>query len=349
LTKNKKKEPSSGQRRLGQGHNAFNEELQLRKNWMLPPMADHSPPLDYFLHSNGAAATPVMHPGGVFTAIVVAVCIIIAGLLLATLLRRRPAGNDNKLGREGEGMSWIYIGTGISTSILFAMGIYMLVVLNETSAPAQTPTLTVMVTGYQWWWQAGYGNFSVANEIHIPVGVPVLFKLQSADVIHTFWAPTLAGKTQLIPGFVNRQWIEADKPGVYSGQCAEFCGDQHAHMAFEIVAQNLPDYEAWESHQRGAALPTSDKNAVDGQTIFMNNCAACHAIRGTAADGVFAPDLTHLQSRHLIAAGLMTNTPKHLADWIAHAQELKPDSLMPDIALPPAEAAALAAYLSTLK
>lgn len=320
----------------------------------MPPQTDnHIPPLDYLLHSHGPAATPVMYLGWVFTAIVVAVCVVISGLLLAALLRRRPAGNERRLGREGNALSWIYIGTGVSASILFGMGIYMLVVLNETSAPAQTtaekPTLTVRVTGYQWWWAAEYGDFTVANEIHIPVGVPVLLKLESADVIHSFWVPVLAGKTQLIPGLVNRQWIEADKPGLYRGQCAEFCGGQHAHMAFEIMAQNLPDFEAWKSHQLAAAQPPSGKEAIAGQNIFMSNCAACHTIRGTAADGIYAPDLTHLQSRHLIAAGLMTNTPAHLASWVAHAQELKPASLMPDVALTPAEAKALTAYLSTLK
>jgi cytochrome c oxidase subunit 2 len=316
---------------------------------MLPQTDNHVPPLDYFQHSNGSAATSVMHLGWVFTAIVGAVCIVIAGLLLIALLRRRPVGNEHELGREGEGLPWIIIGTGISTCILFGMGVYMLAVLNKTSALPQAPAMTVMVTGYQWWWEARYGDFTVANEIHIPVGVPVLFKLESADVIHSFWVPVLAGKTQLIPGLVNRQWIEADKPGLYSGQCAEFCGAQHAHRTFEIVAQSLPDFEAWKSHQRAAAQLPSGEKAVAGQKVFMNNCAACHTIRGTDADGIYAPDLTHLQSRHLIAAGLMTNTPRHLANWITHAQEMKPDSLMPDVVLPPADAKALMAYLSTLK
>ncbi len=312
-------------------------------------MDNHIPTLDYFLHGDGPAAAPVMHLGWVFTGIVAAVCIIIACLLSAAVLRSRPDGNNRDIGREDEGLPWIYIGTGLSTCILFGMGVYMLAVLNKTSAPPQTPVLTVVVTGYQWWWEAEFDKFSTANEIHIPVGVPVLIKLKSADVIHSFWIPTLAGKTQMIPGLVNQQWIEADKPGIYSGQCAEFCGVQHAHMALEIVAQNMPDFKAWESHQLTMAQPSSGKEAAAGQKVFMNNCAACHTIRGTAADGVYAPDLTHLQSRRLIAAGLMTNTPEHLANWIAHVQELKPDSLMPDIALSPAEQAALAAYLSTLK
>jgi cytochrome c oxidase subunit 2 len=327
----------------------FLTQTELKEKWVANPTDNHIAPLDYFLHGGGSAAIPVMHLDWVFTAIVSAVCLFIAVLLVAAILRRRPAGNDRDIGREDEGLHWVYIGTGISTCILLGMGIYMLMVLNEVSAPPQTPALTLTVTGYQWWWKVEMGNVATANEIHIPVGVPVLVKLRSADVIHSFWAPVLAGKTQAIPGLVNQQWIEADKPGRYWGDCAEFCGDQHAHMAFEIVAQTQPDFQAWEGHQQETAQPPANENTIAGQKVFMTNCAACHTIRGTAASGAYAPDLTHLQSRRLIAAGLLTNTPDHVADWVAHAQELKPSALMPDTVLKPADAAALIAYLSTLK
>lgn len=316
---------------------------------MSNPEEGHTSPLGYFLHGAGQASIPVMHLGWVFAAIVTFVVVLVGILLLAAILRRRPQGDNKQVGREEGGMQWIYIGTGISTVFLLGMGVYMLMVLNQTSTPPYSPAFTITVTGYQWWWKAEFNNFITANEIHIPVGVPVLVKLKSADVIHSFWVPTLAGKTQAIPGLNNQQWIEADKPGIYRGNCAEFCGVQHAHMALEVVAQTMPDFQAWESHQRSVAQPPADGKAVAGQKIFLSNCAACHTVRGTPAAGVYAPDLTHLQSRRLIAAGLTTNTPEHLADWIAHAQELKPGTLMPDIPLPPDQAAALLAYLETLK
>jgi cytochrome c oxidase subunit 2 len=305
----------------------------------------HASPLGYFLHSAGPASIPSMHLGWVFTAIVTGVCIIVGILLLYALFRRRLPADKQHVGREGGGMAWIYIGTGLSTVVLLGMGIYMLVVLNHISTPPSSPALAVTVTGHQWWWKVEYDNFTTANEIHIPSGVPVLIKLKSADVIHAFWVPTLAGKTQAIPGLINRQWIQADKPGLYRGDCAEFCGVQHAHMGFDVIAQDMSNFTAWANHQREAA----QSPASVGQKIFMTKCAACHSVRGTQAAGAYAPDLTHLQSRRMIAAGLMTNTPEHLADWIVHAQELKPDSLMPDIALSADEQAALTAYLETLK
>jgi cytochrome c oxidase subunit 2 len=190
-----------------------------------------------------------------------------------------------------------------------------------------------------------------ANEIHIPVGEPVKIVLKSADVIHAFWVPQLAGKTQTIPGQINEQWIQADTPGVYRGQCSQFCGAQHAHMAFEVVAQDRAGFDAW---RRAEALPAApiaaDANtlASNGRKLFLDRCAGCHTVRGTDAHGAQAPDLTHLDSRRLIAAGVMTNTPEHQLDWIAHAQRIKPDSLMPGIALTADEAAALSTYLATL-
>jgi cytochrome c oxidase subunit II len=312
-------------------------------------------PLDYFLHAYGPAARPSMILGWVFTAIAIAVCIIIALLLLAAILRKRPMEDPQKIHHGGHGPRWVMIGTGISAGILFAMAIYALVILNETAAPQSKPTLTITVTGYDWWWKVEYENedpakaFETANEIHIPTGAPILLKLKSADVIHAFWVPRLAGKTQMIPGQSNRQWLEADQPGIYQGQCTQFCGLQHAHMAFEVTAQNPADFEAWQAAQRNPAAMPSDADAIVGQHVFMNRCSACHAVRGTDAMGEHAPNLTHLGSRRLIAAGLLSNTPDHVMNWVAHAQELKPGARMPDIALSPQESAALSAYLATLK
>nr|WP_240975410.1 cytochrome c oxidase subunit II [Paraburkholderia aromaticivorans] len=296
-----------------------------------------------------------MHLGWGLTALCVAVVAIIAVLLVAALVRRRPAAPPRALGKEEGGMGWIYIGVGVSTLALLVSLFYTLVTLQAVAQPSLSPGLSITVTAYDWWWKIDYGDdsdpaghFVTANEIHIPVGVPVRIGLRSADVIHAFWVPRLAGKTQAIPGQVNTQWIQADAPGVYHGQCTQFCGAQHAHMAFDVVAQPQADFDAWRGAQlRRAAFP-ADGQVQTGQKIFMDRCAGCHAVRGSDAAGVQAPDLTHVGSRGQLAAGTLTNTSEHLLDWVQHAQQIKPDSLMPSITLTVQEAAALSAYLATL-
>ncbi|MEC4748886.1 cytochrome c oxidase subunit II [Methylomicrobium sp. Wu6] len=311
-------------------------------------------PLNYFLHSYGPASTPTMYLGWVFAAIAVAVFLIIALLLAGALFRKRAVDEPASIGRDNQGMRWIYIGTGVSTCILFALAVYVLITLNTISRPARTPALTVTVTGYDWWWKVEYEDndparrFVTANEIHIPIGLPVLVKLKSADVIHAFWVPMLAGKTQMIPGQANEQWLEAEVEGIYRGQCTQYCGLQHAHMGFEVVAQSPADFRAWQDEQRRAVIPASAADAVAGQHFFIERCAGCHSVRGIGAAGAHAPDLTHLNSRRLIAAGLLTNTPEHQVEWIMHVQKLKPGDRMPGFELSSSEIAALSAFLSTL-
>lgn len=312
-------------------------------------------PLEYFLHTAGPAASPTMYLGWGVTGLCIAVIIIIALLLIGALRRRRPGTDPRALGREQGGMAWIYIGAGISTVALLVTLFYTLVTLQAVAHPPSEPVLTITVTAYDWWWKIDYADdsesarhFSTANEIHIPTGVPVKIELKSADVIHSFWVPRLAGKTQAIPGQTNTQWIQADVPGVYRGQCSQFCGAQHAHMAFEVVAQPQNEFDQWRDAQvRSAAAPAGEL-AHTGQDLFMKRCAGCHTVRGSEAAGVFAPDLTHVGSRRQIAAGTLTNTPENTLDWIQHAQKIKPDSLMPSFALNTQEAAALSAYLATL-
>jgi cytochrome c oxidase subunit 2 len=318
--------------------------------------ADSAAPLNYFLHAAGPAASPTMRLGWVLTTIAVLVTLILAGLLVGAITRKRPTVAAGALHAEAGGMRWIYIGTGMSAVALLAMLVYILMTLESVASPATHPQLTITVTAYDWWWKVDYAddpnparNFSTANEIHIPVGEPVKVELKSADVVHAFWVPQLAGKTQTIPGQINEQWIQADRPGVYRGQCSQFCGAQHAHMAFEVVAQNAVDFNAWRDVQGQSVTPAGKSTAVlAGQHLFTERCAGCHTIRGTDAQGLQAPDLTHLGSRRTIAAGTLTNTPDHLLDWIEHAQQIKPEALMPDIALTTGDAAALSAYLATL-
>jgi cytochrome c oxidase subunit 2 len=293
-----------------------------------------------------------MYLGWAFVALMVAIFVIIALLLAWAVLRKRPVEDFRTIGLEDKGMPWIYIGTGISTCILFALAIYALITLNAIANPTQASALTLTVTGYDWWWKVEYEDddptrrFVTANEIHIPVGQPVLVKLKSADVIHAFWVPMLAGKTQMIPGLANQQWIQADVEGVYSGQCTQYCGVQHAHMGLEIVAQSEDEFRTWRDAQRGEAEMTVGINV--GKSLFLDRCAGCHAIRGTEAVGAHAPDLTHLNSRRLIASGLLTNTPDHLVQWITHAQQLKPGARMPSMVLTATELNVLSAFLSTL-
>jgi cytochrome c oxidase subunit 2 len=311
-------------------------------------------PLNYFLHSHGPASRPTMYLGWVLAGLAVAVCFIIALLLLTAMLHKRPAADSRMIGQESGGLRWIYIGTGISTCILAGLVIYSLMVLNEVANPPTPPAVTLTVTGYDWWWRIEYDHpepakrFITANEIHVPVGQPVLLKLKSADVIHAFWVPKLAGKTQLIPGLTNQKWIQADEPGIYSGQCSQFCGVGHAHMGFEVIAESVKDFQKWQDEQLRTVTPSPTGRINAGYKLFMDRCAGCHTIRGTDATGEHGPDLTHLNSRHSLAAGLLTNTPDHLMDWITRAQKHKPGSRMPSIALSDDETSVLALFLSTL-
>lgn len=313
-------------------------------------------PLNYFMRSYGPASEPTMYLGWMLAGLSVIIMLIISLLLIVALLRNRPPMDMRMIGPESGGLKWIYIGTGISTFILFGLVIYSLLVLDAVAKPPSTPAITVTVTGYDWWWRIEYEHddpeqtVTTANELHIPVGEPVLIRLKSADVIHAFWVPTLAGKTQMIPGLINQQWIQADSPGIYAGQCAQFCGAGHAHMSLEVVAESAEDFERWRNAQR---RPVSspfrpDSTGEFGQKLFMDRCGGCHAVRGTDAAGRHAPDLTHLNSRRWLAAGLLLNTPEDLMNWIVNAQRLKPGSRMPSIALSETEKSALSTYLSTL-
>ena len=323
--------------------------------------AEVAAPLNYFLHAAGPAATPTLRLGWIFAAICVAVCLIIAVLLSVAILRRRPMPllvDPGALAATGGGSNWIYVGAGVSTVVLVAMLVYALMTLESVARPNDAPSLTITVTAYDWWWKIAYTDsadpaqrFVTANEMHIPVGEPVKVELKSADVIHAFWVPVLAGKTQTIPGQTNEQWIEADRPGVYRGQCSQFCGAQHAHMALEVIAQSRADFAAWRAQQAQPHVQSAaaSPSVAAGQKLFDERCAGCHAIRGSSAVGAQAPDLTHLNTRRLIAAGMLSNTAANQLDWITHAQQIKPESMMPSMILSRDEAADLSAFLATLR
>jgi len=221
---------------------------------------------------------------------------------------------------------------------------------------ADRDALVIRVRGYQWWWEITYLHhspdqvFTTANEIHIPVGRPVRVELAAADVIHSFWVPSLAGKQDLIPGRANAIMFSAERAGVYRGQCAEFCGLQHAHMALLVIAEEPAQFEMWQETQLATSSAPVDEEQRHGQQVFLAKaCAACHAVRGTAAAGTLGPDLTHIGSRRTIAAGVFENTRGSLAAWIADPQTIKPGNNMPMIPLTPDELKAVSAYMVSLK
>ncbi len=316
-------------------------------------------PLSYLSAAGRRAATIL--PLTWFTLVIsILVCLIIAVLLWQGL--RRACANGGavetravEVGSGTGGESWISIGLLISAVPLLATLVWTMVAIAATTGPPAHPALTLDVTGHQWWWEVRYNasqpdqSFETANEIHIPVGVPVLIRLHGGDVIHSFWVPALTGKTDTIPGQTNFSWIEARAPGRYRGQCTEFCGFQHAHMGFEVVAQPQADFERWRAAQITPARAPQSAAQHRGLAVVEYRCGLCHEIRGTQAGALAAPDLTHLMSRRTLAAGLVPNTPGNLAGWIQNAQEMKPGSLMPNQYLPGDELADVEAYLESLQ
>jgi cytochrome c oxidase subunit 2 len=216
--------------------------------------------------------------------------------------------------------------------------------------------VTIAVTGHQWWWEIEYEDANpsrrviTANEIHIPVGRPIALKVSSHDVIHSFWAPNLQGKRDLIPGYMTAIWMQADREGVFRGQCAEFCGRQHAHMAFEVVAEPESRFDRWLDDQRQEARVPASPQEERGREAFMSaRCPGCHSIRGTDARGLVGPDLTHIGSRVSLGAGILPNARGHLAGWISNPQAIKPGNVMPPNPLSADDLMALLAYLESLK
>ena len=257
--------------------------------------------------------------------------------------------------RGGNGLKWISVGLWISAVPLAVTLVWTMLVLAAVAGPPKHPALVLDITARQWWWDVHYNGalpsdgFETANEIHIPVGQPVLVRLHTADVIHSFWVPKLTGKTDMIPGQTNQSWMLAQGPGRYLGQCSEFCGYQHAHMQLEVVAESPGDFAAWQDRQRQPAAAPQDEAATRGLQMMEFRCALCHRVRGTSAGAVSAPDLTHLMTRRTLAAGSLANNPGNLVGWIQDPQDLKPGSLMPNQYLSSQQLSDVLAYLETLQ
>jgi cytochrome c oxidase subunit 2 len=288
--------------------------------------------------------------------------LVVAGLLLYALIRYRSRPEDSNrepaqiYGSNQIELSWTVI------PILIVVMLFLSttrVILGTQAIPKPDSAMNVTVIGHQFWWEYRYPQLGVvtANELHIPVSdpahpTPTYLTMSSADVSHSFWVPRLAGKTDVIPNKINTMWIDPQQPGLYLGQCAQYCGTQHAKMLLRVYAQTPADFAAWVNQQRQPAMQDFSANplAAEGQTVFMRNaCINCHTVAGTAATGIFGPDLTHLASRDTIASGAIQNTRENLKQWIDDPNSMKPGSLMPAMHLNQRDLNAITAYLSQLR
>ena len=277
---------------------------------------------------------------------------VVVGLLVLAFVRRHRSDDASD---DDRGPYMVIIGGGLAAPIVFLAILFGFVihVMPATSAPPGPTKLTIEVIGHQWFWEVRYhGTPAVtANEIHIPAATPVDVRVTTADVIHSFWVPRLNRKIDMIPGQVNRIELDAPDPGVYRGQCSEFCGVGHAQMAFDVIVQPPGKFRAWLRNQAAPATQPPGADATRGQQAFMTvGCQDCHAIRGTPASGRVGPDLTHVGSRRTLAALTIPNTPRSLYDWITNPQRIKPGARMPGFAsLPASERHALVTYLEGLR
>jgi cytochrome c oxidase subunit II len=307
----------------------------------------------------GPLAARLAHLYWVFFAICAVVYLTVITLLVVGMKRCDEASSQLPAAQERRRLRAVALG-GIITTVVLVTLLIVTVSVGHGLNPLRraTPDATVVrVIARQWWWEFRYpgatpdAEVTTANELHIPVGRPVLLKLASRDVIHSFWVPSLYGKRDLIPGHDSTAYIQADRPGLFRGQCAEFCGAQHANMGFVVVAEPSDRFEAWLSKQRQPASPAlAAAEAARGRDVFLGGtCPMCHTIAGTVARASMGPDLTHVATRLTLGAGSLANARDHLAAWISDAQSIKPGNRMPPIPLPARQLADLVSYLETLQ
>jgi cytochrome c oxidase subunit 2 len=287
------------------------------------------------------------------------VFVVVEGMLIYAAIRfsRRPADEQPSQveGNRRLEIAWT-LAPAIVLAIVFVVSLRTLWLLSfrPTLAPGTSndpQALHVHVVGHQWWWEFDYTDekFVTATELHVPVGAVVDLSLESADVIHSFWVPQLGGKIDVIPGHVNQTWFQVVMPGTYHGQCAEFCGVEHADMRFDVVAESPDQFQAWVKQQQ-TPLPPMTGDAAQGEQVFMNGpCVGCHTIDGTKAQGKVGPNLTHFATRHVFAGGILDNTPANVATWLGDPQKVKPGNVMPNLHLSTQQIDALVAFLESTK
>jgi len=306
------------------------------------------------------ASTPAASIHALFLLVIgicAAIFLVVGGLLVYTIVRFRRRGDDRQEPPQVYGsypieLAWTVVPLMIVVVLILATT-RTIGQLQKATAPPHA--LQVTVVGHQWWWEFRYPSLGIttANELHVPVSTaarprPTFLTLESADVVHSFWVPRLAGKTDVIPNWVNHMWIEPWQTGTYLGQCAEFCGVQHAHMLIRVVVESAADFDRWAAAQQQPAAV--DPRVEAGRRLFQSTaCVNCHAISGTGARGTFGPDLTHLMSRDTIGAGMGPNTATNLHTWVQDPQRIKPGCRMPAMQLSDSEVDDIVEYLLTLR
>ena len=306
------------------------------------------------LQPAGIEALRIVHLWWIFFWVCTVVWVLVTGATLMAVASGRRGTSAGVNERRVTGT--VAAATAVSTVALLILLTTSVVTDRVNASLDTTNALQLQITGWQWWWDVQYTNpqaslnVVTANEIHIPVGRPIRVTLLSGDVIHSLWIPPLNGKTDLIPGRANEIWFIADRPGVYRGQCAEFCGTQHAKMALTVVAEPEDQFQRWLTAQRSpAASPTTPSEQRGREIVERGPCAMCHAIQGSTAGARTAPDLTHIATRSTIGAGSVPNTRGYLAGWIADPQHVKPGNKMPAPGLSSEQLLAVLDYLESLK
>lgn len=308
------------------------------------------------LHPAGPIAAHIAQLWWLFVGVSTAVYVVVIAFLVFALVRRnRQRETPAQHPADGKSRVVIACALALTVAVLIALAMSDFLVARVLAGAPENP-LHVQITGHQWWWEVEYEDavasqrIHTANELHIPTGRPVEVKLKAQDVIHSFWIPNIDGKRDMLPGRTTRTVLIADRPGVYEGQCAEFCGYQHAKMKIVVHAEPRARYDAWRQQQlEPARVPTTPQQRRGLQVFLGSTCIMCHSIQGTPAGGTVAPDLTHVASRSYIAGGALRNTPANIASWILNPQAIKPGSQMPATALSGADLAALTTYLASLR
>jgi cytochrome c oxidase subunit 2 len=322
-----------------------------------PAFADGASKVTNIFKPDGSPAKAIFD----YTILVLVICavifIIVAGLLVYTVTRfRRRAGDDEHEPPQVYGSNQIELAwTVLPILIVFVLSLVTARTIAEIqNAPPPPKALQVTVVGHQWWWEIRYPELGIvtANELHVPASDaaqprPTFLKLESADVAHSFWIPQLAGKTDLIPNRDNQMWIAPMTPGTYLGNCAEYCGTQHARMLIRVIVHSPGEFETWAAAQQRDAV--SDSQVKAGRDLFFSTaCVNCHTIKGTEANGKFGPDLTHLMSRETLGSGAALNAPETLRKWVRNPQRLKEGCYMPDMQITDEEVDQMVRYLLTL-